>query len=263
MAHWTPSYRNGSSVWRRSLGSGEASFYWDGVLDGTFDAMQYELIEVANSHLDVLYPENINRAWLAVKRRFPLLATRTVREDDDRVYFEVSENSIYSIADGELDIGRLSSLDEISAYNETFLSGPRQLSSEQNVKVVIRFEPEHQGSHHSNRGWTRFHIWLLASHSISDGAANMSLFTNFMIMLTTPSQRITEASIGERLAMVPDGETLHHSPSHSVARRRWRKAIASALLIVREAHIKVGKLLSFPKKDSCNKLATGWSHASK
>jgi len=72
--------------------------------------------------------------------------------------------------------------------------------------------------------------------------------------LTTPSQRITTASIAKRLAMVPDGEVLHYKPTDSVARRRWRKAMAFALLHVREAQIKGGHM--FPNKIQPETLLT-------
>lgn len=237
MAHWTCSTTRDGLVWRRPLGYGEASLFWDSVQEGATDALQYEQVDVGNIHLDVMDPRNIETAWLAVKRRFPLVAVQTIRDEDDQIYFQVHEERIKVIAEGELSIGQLNSRDEASAFNQAFLTGPRLLTFDQNVKVVIKSDPT--GTHQRNNGWTRYHVWLLAAHTISDGAANMSLFTTFMSMITTPSERITKETIGERLSKVLDSGSVHHPPSRSLAQRRWRKAIAFALLHVREAHIKV------------------------
>jgi len=82
MDQWISSSSPRGPVWRRPLGIGEASFYWDTVLNGSFDAMQHEEVELDEAHLDVMNVDNIKNAWLAVKRRHPLIATRILRLDD-------------------------------------------------------------------------------------------------------------------------------------------------------------------------------------
>jgi hypothetical protein len=242
-AHWTTSTRPGGQlVWRRRLGNGEEALYWDSVISGSFDILQHFELKLDRSHLDVMEPDNIRKAWLAVKRHFPMIAATFVREEDDEVYFEISEERIHSIGERELDIvGSVDSKEEASAIAGQVLSGPRQLRSDVNVRLVIR--SENGKASQSKREPARFHFFFLASHALSDGFAQASLFTTFTSMLTTPSRRIPRACIEERLAMVPNGETIPHKSTSSVARRRWRKAIASVLLQTRFAKATVKQLL--------------------
>lgn len=234
MAHWSCSKEGDRNIWRRSLGSGESSFYWYSVQEGALDAVQYEELEVLETHSITMSRQNIEHAWLAVKKRYPLLAARTVRKTDEELLFEVDEQRIKTITEGELIVGELSSNEEVEFFKETFLCGPRLLADEINVKVIIKGGPRRRP------GWISYHLWLIAAHTISDGAANMSLFTTFAEMLTCPSSRVTKESVGERLAKVPDGGTLHHPHGRSLAHRRWKRVIAFVLLEVRESHIKVG-----------------------
>jgi len=129
MDQWTSSASPQGRVWRRPLGIGEASFFWDSVIDGAFDAVQYEEVDLDSSRLDVMSPDNIERTWLAVKRRFPLISARIIRSDDDQVHFEVSEERVRNIVEGELVTESLTSREEIIAFHERFLSGPRLLTS--------------------------------------------------------------------------------------------------------------------------------------
>jgi hypothetical protein len=248
---WTSSVDPaGPLVWKRPMGIGESCFYWDTVLNGTFDILFHFQLELDRSRLDVMEPENVRNAWLALKRHFPMVAANFVREiDSDEVHFEIAEERIHSIGPDELDIvGSISSKDEAFAIVENFLSGTRQLRSDMNVKLVIRSESKDE-TQQSRSAPARFHFFMFISHAISDSGANASLFTTFTSMLTTPSLRIPRASIGERLAMVPDGETISHNPTHSIARRRWRKAIASVLLQTKFSKTKVKQLLSLASSD--------------
>jgi hypothetical protein len=235
-AYWISHSSSNGTIWRRPLGIAETAFYWDGILGGSTDAMQHNEVDVENSHLDVMSPENIRQAWLAVKRRCPLLAAQIIRKEDNELFFEVTEERVLSISEGELTIGHINFQEEISTFNESFM-GPRQLTPKQNVKVIVKSSPK--SSHHWGTNHSRYHIWLMDSHSICDGTANLGLFAAFMTMLTTPSQRLTKESIGGRLSRTPDAETLHLNPAHSIARIRWRRAIAYALLEAREGHFKV------------------------
>jgi acylphosphatase len=212
-------------------------------MNGSSDVAQHNQIDVASPHSWVMDPANIRRAWLSTKRRFPLLAAKLVRKSNDDVFFEVAEGRVQNLIDGELEIGTLSSDDEVAQLTETFLNGPRELAFDMQAKVKVMALPK-RGSHRKNDYYTRFHIWLITSHPVADGAANMSLFTTFMTMLTCPSQRITRQSIGARLSMVPDGETLHPDPPKSVARKRWRMAIAWAVMKTKEAKVQVSTILS-------------------
>jgi hypothetical protein len=244
MAYWTSLSTPKGTVWRRPLGAAESAFYWDTVLAGSTDIMHHDQIDVAAPHLEVMNIENIRQAWLAVKRKYPLLAARIIRKedrgtDDAELYFEVAEDRVLSIPDGELTIGHIDSLDDIPAFTEHVLNGPRQLLPDQNVKIIIKSFQEPSQDQIEIGYWTRYHVWLLCAHTISDGGANMSLFSTLMIMMTTPSQRISKGSIGQCLSRAANAETLHFSPKHSLARLRWRKAIAYAIMQVREAHIKV------------------------
>jgi hypothetical protein len=248
-AQWTSSTSTGGQlVWRRPLGIAEESFYWDGVLSGSFDILQHFELKLDRSHLHVMEPKNIRQAWLDVKRHFPMVAVNIVREDDDKVYFEIAEERIHFIGDGELDIiGSIRSKEEASAINKQILSGPRQLRTDMNVKLIIRSEVDKPEQ--PKGAPAHFHFFLLTSHAISDSGANPSLFTKFTSILSTPSRRIPRASIEERLAMVPDGETIHHRQTDSIARRRWRKAIGSVLYQARVARTKVNRFLPLVPPD--------------
>jgi hypothetical protein len=238
MASWASHSALSGLVWQRPLGISEQAFYWESTMNGAADVAQHNQIDVAAPHSWVMDPDNIRRAWLSTKRRFPLLAAKIVRKEGDKICFEVPERRVKSLSIGELEIGVLSTSDDIALLTENFLNGPRELSDDLLVKVKVMSLPK-RGMHRKNDYWSRYHIWIITAHPITDGAANMSLFTTFMDMLAAPSARLTRDSIGERLSMVPDGETLHDSPDHSIAKKRWRRAIAWAILTNQEARIKV------------------------
>jgi hypothetical protein len=229
------------------LGVAEASFYWGSILSGSFDSVQYFQLELDRSRLDVMEPDNIRSTWLAAKRHFPMISVNLIRTDDDQIYGEISEKGIYSIREGEVDIGSIGSKEEAAAIIDQFLSGPRQVRTDMNVRLFIRREDDMTSQ--STRGPVHYHFYFLYSHPIGDGASNASLYTTFMTMLTTPSRRVPRASIEERLAMIPDGETLHYNPTHSPARRRWRKAIATVLIQLTLAKMKVRNSFIFIQPD--------------
>jgi hypothetical protein len=245
---WTSSVNPaGNLVWRRPMGIGETSFYWDSVLNGTLDIIFHYQLELDRPHLDVMEPGNIRNAWMALKRHFPMVAANFVRgkDVDDEVYFEIPEEKIHSIGPDELDVvGSISSKDEASAIIKHFIEGPRQLRSDMIAKLIIRSENSKDETEESRSAPVHFHFFMLMAHAISDSGASASLFMTFTSMLTTPSQRIPRASIEERLAMVPDGETIARNPAHSIARRRWRKAITSVILQAKVSKTKVKLLLS-------------------
>jgi len=64
-----------------------------------------------------------------------------VRKSDEQVIFEVAERRIQTILEGELEIGTLTSPDQVCLITESFLNGPRELSSEITEKIPLTILP--------------------------------------------------------------------------------------------------------------------------
>ena len=62
-------------TFRRPLGASERAFFWNGCFNGTTDTLNHVELRLLNVSRDAhLYSEaNIIKAWLSIKRRFPLL----------------------------------------------------------------------------------------------------------------------------------------------------------------------------------------------
>ena len=245
MSNWS-SYNHPveEKTWVRECGPSEAVCYWDGLFSGASDAAQHIQVDVAVPHLDLMEKDNVIRAWLAVKRRYPLLAARTVLDADDRVHFHVHESRTETLMDGEVEFGVFGSEAQIEEKIEYYLNGPRKLTGDLlgNIEVFSL----QRGPHWSQSYWQRYHVFINTSHCVADGNANVNLVGTFFAMLTSLAQSKTSQSIEQRLNMVPSSESLCASPQTSLAKQRWQKAIASVLIKVWEGRAKV----SFISKDS-------------
>ncbi|KAH8102778.1 hypothetical protein DFH11DRAFT_376276, partial [Phellopilus nigrolimitatus] len=88
--------RDGKLVYRRPLGPTELGFYWDHVFYGVATTIDHTELEVEPGHEDAMFAsENIERTWLCMKRRFPLVgASVDELPGSDIVEFVVDEQKL-------------------------------------------------------------------------------------------------------------------------------------------------------------------------
>ncbi|KAF9240389.1 hypothetical protein BU15DRAFT_61409 [Melanogaster broomeanus] len=109
MSSWTQtSTTSGQRVWTRALGALETFFYWYGVFNGAVDTvMHIHLRATRPSDTDIYSRDNVRRAWLSVKRRFPLLAAEVQEEDAVTPTLLLREENVVSLREWDVTFARL------------------------------------------------------------------------------------------------------------------------------------------------------------
>ncbi|KII88404.1 hypothetical protein PLICRDRAFT_161464 [Plicaturopsis crispa FD-325 SS-3] len=234
MAPWKASGSVPNRVFIRPLGVTELGFHWDGQFSGTADCLDHIIVEERQPHGSLSSVENVSRAWVSMKQRFPLLGAQV----DERgavlgdVSFTVTEQRLKQIQPQELSFESVSSLDDARAFVEGILCGPRQLSSDLLARVYILNRVDEP---------TVFHVLIHAAHLIFDGMASK---TATRVMLDTLASQdrgaIYVPPLEDRLAMVQSAESFVPPTKFSDSRRRWRKAIAAVIVSNNMGNIKGG-----------------------
>lgn len=230
MSIWTlTSTTNGQRVWQRPLGVLESASYWSGCWNGAGDTIMHVHLRAMQPNADEVYaPDNVRRAWVSVKRRFPLLAAE-VHGEDHGLHFVVREQTVISLQDGEVTLGTVSSLCGAERFVDDNKDGPRPLSSNMLARVYVlrRMDwPDH------------IHVVLTISHCITDGCSTSTVLRSFFQTLATsfdPCPRPIE----ERLQMYHPIESQIYPNELSSAKRRWRRAIGYAIYVVRSSRLMV------------------------
>lgn len=206
----------GDRIFSRPLGDTEVSFHWDGAFSGTADCIMHQNIEISHDARHQVTKDSFRQAWLALKRRFPILGAQVEeRESGTILEFVVNESCLSDIGPGEM--GFLEGgADVASQVVEDALNGPRKLSNNLHASIVI-IQP--QGER------LTFHVVVIVAHVITDGMGNSTLIRNFLEGLAS-SDRTAPPDLPGRLAMAMCSESLAPTLALSHARRRWRNAIA-------------------------------------
>ncbi len=215
----------GKPVWTRSLSLTEQKWFWWTKCDGTSDLMEH--IEVVVDAADLLITERVKNAWSKVKLRYPLLGCRVEQKGNDGIPFiEVEKERLYNLLPGEVELSTISSELGVETYIDHFLNGPRRLSDQLLACLSI------VSVRGNSQAAKKFHIFIMFSHLIGDGVAGLTIAKAFFESLTSTSGSpglIEDSYITQRLQMVPGLAVT----GRNCARRRWRKAIAWAILRVR------------------------------
>ncbi|KZV65123.1 hypothetical protein PENSPDRAFT_638822 [Peniophora sp. CONT] len=233
-------------VYARALGDAESAFYWDGEFAGTSDVVERTVIQLAPAlRLDDLKEDEarFRDVWLAVKRRYPLLAARFDEQDgEDSLRFVVDEADIRDVVGPqEFEFVPNADADASSAALERALNGqPRRLSPSVVAAIsVLRREDSSDGT---------YEFITVGSHAVLDGMASCTLARTICDVLARWPNSLDDPvpDIEQRLQMAPALEALHTQLQLSLPRQRWRTAIARVLLARRMDLLRGGQTL--PRK---------------
>jgi hypothetical protein len=213
---WTLS-PNGRS-YTRPLGLVESGFYYDSLFSRTADTIRCAEISVLSGF--VIDRKSVERVWRELKTRYPLLGAKV--QEGEQARFVVSEDRISSCLPDEITFsneGPLGSWDEAQAFADDLVNtkeGEHVLDEDMLARVWVL-----------GRGKERFFVILAVAHVITDGMSNMLLLRRFLEGLCGGEGRWDWE---ERLGLCLSSEDLNPAKGEmSLARRRWRRAIADVM----------------------------------
>jgi len=218
---------SGSRRYERILGLNELGFYWDAVFSRTADCLQNTFIESASSELFSV--ENVHRAWVALKQKYPLVGSRLNEISTDDVRFVVDEAWLRSCSPGEVVFKTCSSEEETRMFVDSILNKEQVLSNDLLACLFIIQRTDKP---------TYFHTMLHVAHCITDGMSNMSMLSTFLDYLSggVPAN---EPVLEERLKLAVASETLYPDLRSNLAKRRWHRAMGMVLLTIRNTKLTV------------------------
>lgn len=230
--------QTGDSVFRRPLGNTELKFYWDTVFNGVAISIQHiELEPEATYAKDLFSKENLEKSWIRMKQRFPLLGA-SVEElpDSDAVEFVVHERSLMLIRPEEVKYVTFTNSQDAKQLLDHLLNDTPTLSNELLAQVWVGPQLDAQNRHH---------IFIPVAHHIIDGTGNSTLTKEFCqeISLLSTEERVNGIPLSERLCALLPLEALNANTGFSIARQRWRSAIAKVIYNIKMARLKGGHTL--------------------
>ncbi|KAF9013890.1 hypothetical protein BDQ17DRAFT_1341682 [Cyathus striatus] len=224
MSPWTQV--SGKPFFERPLGALEQVFYWDSAFEGTADLVECLEVELDEHFHQTVYDiqSNIVKAWISLKREFPLLGARLQERSGTDVVFLVDEFKLRTVTTDEVKYHPVASQDEAQAMAYTLVTGPRQLSNDLLARVYVLPRTDLPA---------RFHVFIHVTHLITDGMANISMNKKFLERMAIPNT--VSWSLKDRLALAIPLEDAHPARHLNAARRRWRKAIGYTIAQIRSS----------------------------
>lgn len=217
----------GDRVFTRAAGDAETAFYWDGEFAGTADVADRTVVRLEPTlHVDDAKADEarFRDIWLAVKKRYPLLAARFEEIDGgNAVRFVLDEARLRDITDPqEFEFIPNANVDASTAAMQRVLSPrPRRLSASLIAAISIL-----------RRADDTYEIITVGSHAILDGMASCTLARTICDLLSRWPASLEDPirDLEQRLEMAPSLESLHTQLHLSLSRRRWRTAIARIIM---------------------------------
>ncbi|KIY72205.1 hypothetical protein CYLTODRAFT_64297 [Cylindrobasidium torrendii FP15055 ss-10] len=220
-------------VYERGLGLNELQFYYRStVLHGCTDLVQ----SVAFDALDTNISEStVAQAWISIKQRNPLLGAYfdKLGPSDDDLRFVVDQNRLRTCRVGEIVWESVRSEEEAYAYLDTVLNAKRILNDDHLTQLFVLKRSDCEG---------RYHLAIHAAHAIIDG---ISFFAVVRALLDSLANGIFESadSLPARLALCPCAEDLFPMKKQTLARQRWRRAMANVINSIRARSMNGGYTL--------------------
>ncbi|KJA27097.1 hypothetical protein HYPSUDRAFT_35660 [Hypholoma sublateritium FD-334 SS-4] len=213
----------GKEIYERPLGLLELGFYWDGVFERTADTLQHAEIAVDSTRLDPKHAcsyASISRTWMRLKQQFPLLGARIEERDENAVFFVVAVESLHQCRPEEITFRNVSSADEALDIMKSLAVNERLLSNDflARLLVVRRTDVEHV-----------FHIIINVSHAITDGMANITILKTFVDEVARDDASFKHWDLSQQLALSDSTDRLYPLAKFSIAKQRWRLAVAKII----------------------------------
>lgn len=216
----------------RPMGSTELGFYYDACYNLTADVFYHCSIATEGSRGDQLFCyENVLKAWIAVKQRYPLAGARLQGQfGTDTVEIVVSEKLLAGVVPGELNFGSVASLDDVDPMINDLIHGTQRNFHDLPFKVFILRQEDQPH---------RWHAIFDCMHALGDGTSGATLYRTFFDILALGHDPIVP-DLEERLTVAVPSDDLNPSKKLNTACQRWRRAIAATLYHIRESKIQVG-----------------------
>lgn len=215
-------------VYSRPLGTVEYGFYYDTLFLGAADSLQRSICETDPAK-GVFSHENVNRAWVTVKQHCPLLgSTLDVRDEETDVRFVVAERMLSENPPGQVTFIRVARAEDVDEHVLELLGGPQRDFARVQARVII-FELEEDANNH--------HVVLQVAHTICDATCLAVIWRAFLNALVTLPSAVP--NLEERLSKVISADDLNPARAYSLARQRWRQAIARVILELRDSGLQV------------------------
>jgi hypothetical protein len=221
----TPSRR----IFTRPLDTLELGFFYASKRNGVTDLVENYLAVTSDQSL--FLPENVSRAWVAVKGIFPLLggAVKELESDIPSALFVISESDLKIARPGETTLCVAHSEEEVHSFVDQLFSGPRQLSDELLARLYIYSRADEPG---------HFHAVFLHSHSIIDDTSALAMIRTFFDVLSLPLH-LGVPDLQTRLALCVGIHCLDPNKHLSKAQRRWKRAAGQIIRRGRDLKLKV------------------------
>ncbi|KAF9651432.1 hypothetical protein BDM02DRAFT_3110474 [Thelephora ganbajun] len=225
----TPSRR----IFTRSLNPLELSFFYDGKLNGVADLVENYLVVTSDGSL--FHPENVSRAWVAVKQIFPLLGATTKDTDSETpsALFVVSELDLNTARPYDTTHSVARSEEQVHSFVDQLISGPRQLSDELLARLYIYSRIDKPG---------HFHALFHHSHFIIDGTSALTMIRTFFDVLSLPPCLVVP-DLQTRLALCVGTHSLNPNKCLPNAQIRWRQAAGQIIHQSRRQKLRGGTTL--------------------
>ena len=214
--------------------------------------MQHVELRLLNPSRDGnLFSEaNIVNAWLATKRRFPLIgaavkvpprtqfAPHRLEVADSKIegdlpafasgpHFVVREHELAVLRPHEIVFGQVACAKEVPERMTAIWDGPRNLSDELLAQLYVFRETDSQRT-------DILHLMLLVAHCVTDATAKrtfMRCLSDTLARGGEPKSEPAQVPLEERLAMLIPSADLEpvHLRMLNLTRRRWRRAIGAVI----------------------------------
>lgn len=227
------------SVYERPLGPNEIGFFWDREFADTADSTTRLIVEDLSESNNTFSEQLVQRAWISLKQRFPLLGARLDERAHEDIHFVVRSSRITSVVEGELNFRPASPEVEGESLVDELLNGPAPLSRD--LLCRLYFMP----CSDSPRRWN---FVILIAHVITDGMAHNTLTREFLNTLASMSSSVIlpePPRLIDRLSMVVSAEHLAIDTAiRAHPRQRWRRAIATVLRTIHVKKMVVSQLIA-------------------
>ena len=215
----------------RPLGVNELGFYYDACFEMTAVMVAAAVLETKDDETDALLAyENICKAWINVKRIYPVLGAKVRCEvGTDNVCLSVSEKLINEVNPSEIVYTSSHSAVESSRMLHDFTYRSQSSFHDTPARVLIirhLWEPR------------RWHVATAVSHFISDALSSTHNMRVFIDLLAFPGMPDV-ADLETRLAMAVPTEDLSPTRRLRTSAQRWRFAIAGVIHTLRNSKIQV------------------------
>ncbi|KAF9484726.1 hypothetical protein BDN70DRAFT_849389 [Pholiota conissans] len=222
----------GTPIYERPLGLLEQAFYWDSVFKRVADTLQHVEVGVDPFKIkDAFGYTNVSRTWVELKQQFPLLGARIEERDEDSIYFVVEAENLHRCLPGEIIFLNIASAQEAQDIMESVMIEDKALTNNFLARIYILKRTDTENV---------FHVFIHVAHSITDGMSNITIMKTFFNEMCRQNAPPLSWDLTRQLALSEASENLYPQLKMSIAKQRWRLAVAKIISANRMDRFKAG-----------------------